>query len=596
MKRVAPLLFFVFMMACCPAAMAQLSQETPVSLTRYRFNANDIKSANLAVIIFPKEKNISAVTLSGKNKKWLYVKDDSIFIKRRYIKKALSKKQIQFTVAYTDDKRNLLQKSFTLLLNQFKQNKVIAHRGAWKNTATPQNSIASLKAAIALGCMGSETDLHMTADSALVINHDNEWGGLSVQKSNLSDLQKTKLSNGELLPLLHDFINIIKQQTGTQLVLEIKPSVKGREWAKATIQRMMNTIHEMQAQAWITYISFDYEMLKEILRLEPSANVQYLNGDKIPEQLKQDGVKGMDYHCSLFKKYPQWLQSARENNIDVNAWTVNDSEDMDWLLANDVRFITTNEPELLFKQVEKSPIAKGMQLVWSDEFNYNGLPDSSKWNYDVGGHGWGNNEKQFYTHADTMNAIVKNGTLSVIARKEKHGENNYTSARLLTKGKAEWTYGRVEINAKLPAGLGLWPAGWMLGSNVAKTGWPDCGEIDIMEHVGYKKDSVFGTVHTAAYNHVKGTQKGTTTFIKDPYTQFHKFAIDWNAERMDFSLDDKVFFHFDNEHKTSAEWPFDKPFFLLLNMAIGGNFGGAKGVDDSVFPATFEIDYVRVFQ
>ena len=221
----------------------------------------------------------------------------------------------------------------------------------------------------------------------------------------------------------------------------------------------------MQAQAWIVYISFDYEMLKEILRLEPSANVQYLNGDKTPEQLKQDGIKGADYHYSVFQKHPEWIQSAKENKIDLNAWTVNEEKDMDWLLANDFDFITTNEPELLFKEIEKSPVAKGMKLVWSDEFNYTGLPDSTKWNFDTGGHGWGNNEKQFYTDADTMNAIVKNGVLSIIARKEKHGNNDYTSARLLTKGKAEWTYGHIEISAKLPPGRGLWPAGWMLGSD-----------------------------------------------------------------------------------------------------------------------------------
>ena len=592
MKNLTLILMFFLMAICSPGAMGQSFSDV-LALSRYTFDKN-ISDVSLTDINSSKEEN--TIYLSGANAKWLYAKDNSVFIKKRYLKKALSKKQLQFTVVLKHNEKEITQKSFTLLSDQFNHNKVIAHRGAWKNSGTPENSIAALKAAIALGCAGSETDVHMTADSALIINHDPVWSGLHVQKSTLEDLQKTKLSNGESLPLLQDFLKTIKQQSCTKLILEIKSSEKGREWANATIQKVISTVHQMQAQAWLVYISFDYEMLKEILRLEPSANVQYLNGDKTPEQLKQDGIKGADYHYSVFQKNPGWIQSAKDNNIDLNAWTVNEEKDMNLLLANDFNFITTNEPELLFKEIEKSPVTKGMKLVWSDEFNYTGLPDSSKWNFETGGHGWGNNEKQFYTDADTMNAFVKNGVLSIIARKEKNGNNEYTSARLLTRGKAEWTYGYIEMRAKLPPGRGLWPAGWMLGSEVGKTGWPDCGEIDIMEHVGYKKDTVFGTVHTGAYNHVKGTQKGIEALIKNPYNQFHTFAIEWTPEKIDFLLDGEQFYHFSNEHKTDAEWPFDKPFFLLLNMAIGGNLGGQKGIDDSIFPATFEIDYVRVYQ
>ena len=245
------------------------------------------------------------------------------------------------------------QKKITHLNDHFNHNKVIAHRGAWKNSGTPQNSIAALKAAIALGCSGSETDVQLTSDRALIINHDPFWAGLPVQKSTLADLQKIKLSNGESLPLLQDFLKIIKQQSNTKLILEIKPSEKGREWAKATVQKVINTVHQMQAQSSLVYISFDYEMLKEVLRLEPSANVQYLNGDKTPEQLKQDGINGADYHFSVFQIHPEWIQCAKENNIELNAWTVNEEKDMNWLLVNGFNFITTNEPELLFKEIEK---------------------------------------------------------------------------------------------------------------------------------------------------------------------------------------------------------------------------------------------------
>ena len=235
----------------------------------------------------------------------------------------------------------------------FSKNKVIAHRGAWKQNHLPENSIASLKEAIRLGCEGSETDIHMTADSFLVINHDNEWGGITIQKNTLADARANKLSNGELLPLLKDFLSVIKQQQHTKLILEIKPSVKGKEWADATVQKVVELVHEMKVQPWIVYISFDYDMLKQVLKLDASANTQYLNGDKDPAQLKNDGIKGADYHYSVFQKHPEWIQSAKENGIDLNAWTVNDKKTMNWLLQNDFDFITTNEPELLFKVIDE---------------------------------------------------------------------------------------------------------------------------------------------------------------------------------------------------------------------------------------------------
>ena len=232
-------------------------------------------------------------------------------------------------------------------------NIVIAHRGAWKKAGLPPNSIEALKVAIALGCAGSETDVHLTADGALVINHDAVWAGLQIHKNTLQKLQKTKLFNGEVLPLLTDFLKIIQQQSKTQLVLEIKPSKKEKDGVKAIVQKVINAVIQMQVQLLIIYISFDYEILKEILRLEPSANVQYLNGDQTPSQLKQDGIKGADYHYTVFKNNIEWIQSAKENNIDLNAWTVNKEKEMNWLLVKGFNFITTDEPELLFKEIEK---------------------------------------------------------------------------------------------------------------------------------------------------------------------------------------------------------------------------------------------------
>lgn len=235
------------------------------------------------------------------------------------------------------------------------------------------------------------------------------------------------------------------------------------------------------------------------------------------------------------------------------------------------------------------------KLSWSEEFNYNGLPDTTKWSFEVGGHGWGNNELQYYTRASINNAEVSNGSLKIKALRQKIGNREYTSARLVSKGKADFTYGKIEIMAKLPAGRGLWPAIWMLGTNIKTVGWPECGEIDIMEHVGFEKDSVLGTIHTKAYNHIKGTQKGKKIFIANPYDTYHLYSIEWTPERVDFFLDNNLYYHVQNEHKTTAEWPFDSPFFLLMNIAVGGNLGGKQGVDTTVFPAAMEVDYIRVY-
>lgn len=240
-------------------------------------------------------------------------------------------------------------------------------------------------------------------------------------------------------------------------------------------------------------------------------------------------------------------------------------------------------------------VKNGWKLVWKDEFNYTGLPDSSKWNYDVGGHGWGNNELQYYTNADTANAKVKNGKLVITALKQKKENNNYTSARLVTKHKGDWLYGRIEVKVKLPAGRGMWPAIWMLPTDWAYGEWPASGEIDIMENVGYMPDSVFSSVHTKLFNHMLRTQTTKGFYLNDLSQQFHVYAAEWYKDRIDFFVDNNKFLSFTNSGKGFAEWPFDKKFHLILNVAVGGNWGAVKGVDASIQSATMEVDYVRVY-
>lgn len=242
---------------------------------------------------------------------------------------------------------------------------------------------------------------------------------------------------------------------------------------------------------------------------------------------------------------------------------------------------------------ERPPTAE-WERVWGDEFNYEGLPDSSKWTYEEGR--VRNEEAQYYTRARSQNARVENGTLVIEARKEAYRGADYTSASVTTQGKASWRYGRIEVRAQLPGGRGLWPAIWTLGTNIEAVGWPACGEIDIVEYVGFNPDSIHANVHTAAFNHVDGTGKGASTFVADPQAAFHTYAIEWSEDRIDFFVDDEKYFTFENTGGGPAEWPFDRPQYLILNAAVGGSWGGTEGIDDRIFPQQYRIDYVRVYK
>lgn len=242
-----------------------------------------------------------------------------------------------------------------------------------------------------------------------------------------------------------------------------------------------------------------------------------------------------------------------------------------------------------------------MRLVWSDEFNYKGLPDTAKWGYDLGDGCpnncyWGNNELQYYHANRSENARVENGLLVIEARKEKAGSMEYTSARMVSKHKGDWTYGRIAVRAKLPKGRGVWPAIWMLPTDWSYGGWPESGEIDIMEFVGYMPDSIFGSLHTKAFNHVQGTQITKGIYSNTVSSDFHEYSIEWNADKIDFYFDGRKYHTFYNPKEGWEKWPFDRNFHLILNIAVGGNWGGIMGVDPAIWPQQMQIDYVRVFE
>ena len=234
-------------------------------------------------------------------------------------------------------------------------------------------------------------------------------------------------------------------------------------------------------------------------------------------------------------------------------------------------------------------------LVWSDEFNYTGLPDSTKWSYDVGNSGWGNNELEYYTSQRAQNARVSGGNLIIEADRENYGGSGYTSARLITKGKAEWKYGKIEVRAKLPRGIGTWPAIWMLGSETPLV-WPDDGEIDVMEEVGFDPGMIHGTVHTKSFNWVLGTQKTDSVAVKDAADSFHVYSLTWTPSSIAIAVDSTPYLTFVNTQAGFDQWPFDHSCFLILNLAIGGNWGGQAGVDNTIFPQQMLVDYVRVYQ
>lgn len=231
-------------------------------------------------------------------------------------------------------------------------NKVIAHRGAFKHTGAPENSIASLKAAIAMGCGGTEFDIHLTSDEVLVVNHDHGFMGLPIEKSTYQQLLAKTMKNGEKIPTLEQYLKQGLKQNKTVLVAEIKPSKISKERSLKLAEKVVDMVKGMKGESRVAYISFDYDVCKKVRAMQPQAPVQYLNGDATAEQLKADQLDA-DYHYNVFQKDPNWIKNAKQLGVKTNAWTVNDEQIMDAFLAQGIDFITTNEPELLLKKLGK---------------------------------------------------------------------------------------------------------------------------------------------------------------------------------------------------------------------------------------------------
>ncbi len=224
---------------------------------------------------------------------------------------------------------------------------VIAHRGAWKNTNVPENSIAALQHAIRLGCWGSEFDVHLSSDSVPFILHDHTIHGTHIEKTSAAQLAQIKLSNGEPLPTLESYLLAGKNQSSTRLVLEIKSSSISKERSLALTRKCVELVKKLNVTSITEYIAFDFDVCKKVKELDPSAIVTYLNGDKSPEELAAAGLDGLDYHYSVYKKHEEWLSKSKNKGLITNVWTVNDVENMRWFIERKVDYITTNEPERL---------------------------------------------------------------------------------------------------------------------------------------------------------------------------------------------------------------------------------------------------------
>ena len=266
-----------------------------------------------------------------------------------------------------------------------------------------------------------------------------------------------------------------------------------------------------------------------------------------------------------------------------------------------ILFITCQEP----KSSEKQPVVnewdkEGWALVWNDEFDGPAL-NLEKWSYEIGGHGWGNNELQYYSDDDST-AFIQDGKLVLRADIVPQGTGSsdnlryFSSARLRTSGKGDWRYGRIEVKAKLALGQGIWPAIWMLPTDWMYGGWPESGEIDIMEHVGYDPGRVHGSIHTGSYNHKINTQRGGSKLLDKISSKFYVYAIEWYEDRIDFLIDDSKYFSFQNDGKNDFNtWPFNQRFHLLINIAVGGDWPGSPD-ETTQFPTEMELEYVRVYE
>ncbi|MES2730983.1 MAG: glycerophosphodiester phosphodiesterase family protein [Bacteroidota bacterium] len=347
MKKSIFLICFQMALGMLPS-FGQTAPQSPVYLSNYTFS-NGKPEIGYIKLRSGEETQIKSISLGGEHASFFKVgKDHKLSIRKEKLLPEIHWLAIVLTVKTSAGEA---KGTFRIVKDEFIRNKVIAHRGAWKNTGATENSVAALKHAIAMGCEGSEFDVHMSSDSVLFICHDPHMQDISIAKTPAEQLLAIKLANGETFPTLTDYLKGGCGQNKTKLILEIKASELGKASSIALTHKVVELVEKLQAQAWVDYISFDYDVCKEVMKLAPYAKVAYLMGDKSPMELTQEHFFGLDYHFSVLQKNAGWIEQAQQNKLTVNCWTVNDQPLMEELLKAKVDFITTNEPELLLKLI-----------------------------------------------------------------------------------------------------------------------------------------------------------------------------------------------------------------------------------------------------
>lgn len=342
LKNLITSTFFLLMSIMTTIASAQVKPS--ILLSNYTYSSENNKIGTVSL-----KNSTGKFKLSGENAKIFMLDDNILSIRKKYTQ---SKSKWYDLIIQAESSHGQVEEKFRLVKDDFNKNKVIAHRGAWKNTGASENSIAALEHAVSMGCQGTEFDVHMALDSVLVVNHDPSFKEKTIHLTPSSELLQLKLSNGESMPTLEEYLSAGLKQNTSKLILEIKPTIN-KERAIQSTHKVYEMVKKLKAQAWIDYISFDYDICLELMRLDPYARVAYLYGDKSPEQLATDKFWGLDYNQSVFQKNPEWIEDAKSKGLTINAWTVNDPKLLQWFLEKKIDFITTNEPELLLKMLGK---------------------------------------------------------------------------------------------------------------------------------------------------------------------------------------------------------------------------------------------------
>jgi glycerophosphoryl diester phosphodiesterase len=341
------ILLVITMLFMTIAGKATTAPETMVTLSNYIFSGK----AEIGKLINGRIEKVEVVS----NRDYFTWKKGQLYLSKKGQQAIREKKELTVELTYLLEGKPE-KKVFRILNDQFHRNPVIAHRGAWKKIPTTENSIKALQQAVTLGCAGSEFDVHMTKDDSLVVNHDAHYKGKAIEEYTYAELAKDRLDNGEMLPTLRAYLEEGMKQYGTKLIVEIKPTDKGAERAALRARKTVELVHELGAQAWANYISFDYNILLKVQQLDPAAHVQFLNGNKSPDELKKDNMPGLDYHYSVFQKNENWISDAKKYGMVLNVWTVNDEKTLRYFLEKGFPMITTNEPELLFQLLKTSPL------------------------------------------------------------------------------------------------------------------------------------------------------------------------------------------------------------------------------------------------